>query len=444
MNIATRPEMSIFSIRFTIIVFALSFATAAQGQSDDWYVAPSIVYTNDDGDRRIDDSLAGGQINVGRNITYTLSWEGSLGYSNIDGYYIRNGIEVRDSETHLDISTNLLAYYDRDATFTTYGMIGVGHLGVDFNGSGNENRTTGSLGLGFKWHLGDSKFSVRGEMRARLAYEKDNNFTDYITTLGVQYNFGGRNRNLGLRAADFNTDTDGDGVMDTWDMCPGTKPGVEVTTRGCEIKNIDIDTDGDRVFDSIDECPNTAPGVPVDPRGCSLDSDMDGVTSDKDRCPASRAGADVDIYGCENDTDKDGVLDHHDKCPNTRAGARTDVDGCEIKDIISLPGVNFATGRDVLLPGTEYLLQSAADTLNKHPELQIEVAGHSDNVGDANQNNGLSLRRAQTVRNYLIGYGVDQSRLTFKGYGEAHPIANNSTADGRATNRRVELRLVTR
>ena len=74
-------------MRVTIIVFALLFTTVAQAQSDNWYVAPSIVYTDDDADRRIDDSLAGGQIVVGRNILEYLSVEGLLGYSNIKGYF---------------------------------------------------------------------------------------------------------------------------------------------------------------------------------------------------------------------------------------------------------------------------------------------------------------------------------------------------------------------
>jgi outer membrane protein OmpA-like peptidoglycan-associated protein len=169
---------------------------------------------------------------------------------------------------------------------------------------------------------------------------------------------------------------------------------------------------------------------------------MDGVTTDKDRCPATRPGAEVNIYGCENDDDRDGVPNHRDDCPDTRSGARTDVRGCEIKDVISLPGVNFETGHDVLLPGTEYLLQNAADTLNKHPELRIEVAGHSDDVGNADQNIGLSMRRAKTVMDFLIRYGVAEDRLSFRGYGESQPIADNDTAEGRATNRRVELRLV--
>jgi len=287
--------------------------------------------------------------------------------------------------------------------------------------------------------MGDSNWSIRAEHRGRVVFD-DNNLTDQVTGIGVQYNFGSRRSDPGT--PDSNKDSDGDGVLDMWDACENTPPGVDVTSRGCELKNIDRDGDEDHVVDSIDECPNSPLGVPVDRRGCSLDSDMDGVTTDKDRCPATRAGAMVNIHGCENDDDRDGVPNHRDSCPDTRKGARIDVRGCEIRDIISLPGVNFETGFDILLPGTEYILQEAADTLIRYPELQIEVAGHSDDVGDATSNEGLSERRARTVRHFLIQFGVAEERLTFKGYGESEPIADNSTAEGRATNRRVELRLV--
>ena len=152
----------------------------------------------------------------------------------------------------------------------------------------------------------------------------------------------------------------------------------------------------------------------------------------------------VDQYGCAINPDRDGdrVLNEDDRCPNTRAGARVDVYGCEIKDVIQLPGVNFTSGSDLLLPGTEQLLKDAARTLNNYPNLQVEVAGHTDNVGNANMNLGLSDRRAKTVLDHLVENGVDPSRLTFRGYGDIHPIADNSIAEGRAQNRRVELRIV--
>jgi OmpA-OmpF porin, OOP family len=430
--------MPAFTIRFTVIMLTLSLAAVAEAQMGDWYVAPSIVFTNDDSDRNIDDSLSGAQISVGRNMTQHISLEGLLGYSAIDGYCEPGN--CWPDQKHLDISANLLAYFNRDSVFAPYLLVGVGYLGADANegpqfagNTGTNNNPSGSVGLGFKWRMGQSNYSIRGEHRVRAALDHDT-FTDQLTTIGFQYDFGRSKTGIA-----------GDGVLDIWDACPNTKPGVEVTSQGCKLKNLDRDDDEDEdhVNNNNDQCPNTPIGVAVDQVGCSLDSDMDGVPTSKDRCPASRAGADVNEFGCENDEDSDGVVDHRDDCLGTRAGARTDVKGCEIKDIISLPGVNFETSRDTLLPGTEYLLKTAADTLNKHPDLQIEVAGHSDDVGSADQNIGLSMRRAKTVRNFLIRYGVDESRLTFKGYREAQPIADNATAAGRATNRRVELRLVT-
>lgn len=122
--------------------------------------------------------------------------------------------------------------------------------------------------------------------------------------------------------------------------------------------------------------------------------------------------------------------------------ARVDVYGCEIREIIELPGVNFGSGSDLLLPGFERLLRDAARTLNNHPDLNIEVAGHTDDTGEADFNLALSERRAKAVMDYLIQYGVDTSRLTYRGYGESEPVADNTTIEGRARNRRVELRVL--
>ena len=90
------------------------------------------------------------------------------------------------------------------------------------------------------------------------------------------------------------------------------------------------------------------------------------------------------------------------------------------------------------------MLRDAASTLNNLPNLHIEVEGYTDNVGNDDLNLGLSLRRAKTVRDFLIRYGVAANRLVFRGYGESQPIADNATAEGRAMNRRVELRLIDR
>ncbi len=417
-------------------------AAMAPGLWGDWYVAGSIVYNDDDPDRRFDDGISGLQFNVGRHITDYLTLEGQLGYSDIDGFFFRNGAWVRDSVSQLDVSANLLAFYDRNRAFAPYIIAGIGYLGQSVNGGGDENRPSATLGAGFKWRIGQSRFSIRNEYRARLAYEQDLNYTDFVATLGVEYAFGDRRRDPGR--PDLPQDTDGDGVLDMWDECPDTPRGVAVNARGCEIKEIDRDSDNDRVPDSRDKCPNTPIGIAVDPDGCSLDSDLDGVPTAIDRCPGSIAGGLVDQFGCDDDTDGDRVRNMADRCPNSRWRAEVDPYGCEIRDVISLPGVNFQSGSDLLLAGAENLIRDIASTLNENDYLQIEVAGHTDSQGSDENNRGLSDRRAKTVYDFLIMYGVDEERLSFRGYGESQPIADNQTADGRATNRRVELRVVRR
>ena len=437
-------------IRIAILTLCSGIAPLAQAQSGDWYAAGSIVYTDDDGDRYIDDSLSGIQLNVGREFGDYLAVEGILGYSDIEGEV--DPVVTVPGEKHLEIGLNLLAYYDREAVFAPYLLGGIGYLnndiesGSDFGmsfkpGSGGSNATA-TLGLGFKWKMGQSNFAIRGELRARSVFD-DKTLTDRLATLGIQYAFGRSTQKRRVyNASDINKDTDGDSVLDMWDECPDTPAGVDVTARGCEIKDMNRDADGDRVPDSRDECPRTPTGVPVDPKGCSLDSDMDGVTTDKDHCPGSRIGAMVDEFGCEHDADDDGVLDQVDQCPDTRPGAKVDTLGCEHRDVISLPGVNFQSGSDLLTPGAEKLIQEVAATLVEIDYLQIEVVGHTDSQGDAVNNQGLSDRRAKTVFDFLIRYGADENRMTFKGYGESEPIADNSTAQGRAANRRVELRVI--
>ncbi|MEO0998587.1 MAG: OmpA family protein, partial [Pseudomonadota bacterium] len=87
-------------------------------------------------------------------------------------------------------------------------------------------------------------------------------------------------------------------------------------------------------------------------------------------------------------------------------------------------------------------LDDAAATLVKNSDLVIEVAGHTDSDGTAEYNESLSERRARTVMNFLIENGANEANLTVRGYGEVQPVADNTTAAGKAQNRRVELRVL--
>jgi OOP family OmpA-OmpF porin len=106
---------------------------------------------------------------------------------------------------------------------------------------------------------------------------------------------------------------------------------------------------------------------------------------------------------------------------------------------IVLRGVTFAFDSDEITGVSMATLDVAAETLRECPNVNTAVEGHTDSVGDEAYNLGLSQRRANSVSSYLSNHGVSPDRLQAKGYGESRPIADNSTDDGRALNRRVEL-----
>jgi OOP family OmpA-OmpF porin len=106
---------------------------------------------------------------------------------------------------------------------------------------------------------------------------------------------------------------------------------------------------------------------------------------------------------------------------------------------IILRGVNFDFDKSTLRADAIPILDEAARTLKTESSLQVSVEGHTDSRGTDAYNDALSLRRANTVLTYLGDHGVDRSRLTVVGHGEAKPVASNDTDDGRAQNRRVEL-----
>jgi len=140
------------------------------------------------------------------------------------------------------------------------------------------------------------------------------------------------------------------------------------------------------------------------------------------------------------DSDSDGINDCDDKCPDTLKGAQVNKFGCWIVDI------KFDNDKSYIKPRYYNELDNAAAVINENPGLMIEVQGHTSNTGTAEYNQGLSERRAQAVKNYLIKHAnqKDQSEqnLTARGYGLTQPIDTNETAEGRANNRRVELKVM--
>jgi len=252
-------------------------------------------------------------------------------------------------------------------------------------------------------------------------------------------------------------DSDGDGVPDYRDKCPGTTKGSAVNADGCAL-----DSDGDGIPDNLDKCPGTAPGTPVDANGCdSRDSDGDGIPDYLDKCPGSPKGQRVGADGCPLDSDGDGIPDDQDACPNTppglkvlpdgcalvgdcrkpRPGEKVDSRGCAIDKRFILRGVKFEFDSDRLTAEAKVILNEVAGTLSAYPKVKLDVEGHTDSLGTDAYNLGLSERRAQSVIKYLDGRSVDTTRMKAVGFGESVPIDDNNTDAGRENNRRVEFKV---
>lgn len=140
------------------------------------------------------------------------------------------------------------------------------------------------------------------------------------------------------------------------------------------------------------------------------------------------------------DTDKDGVADSIDLCRETKQGIAVESTGCAAGAAINLEGVSFRYNSHELTDKAQRTLDHVADILGQQPNLRLEVAGHTDAQGDSSYNQWLSLKRAETVRDYLVAQGLNPRHIGAGGYGGQQPIADNTTKEGLRMNRRVELR----
>ena len=381
-------------ILLAVATLALTMSASAQAKEKpgQWYVTPMASAIFPDGSRHLDDTL-GGHVALGRAFE---GWNAELG---VYGY---NADGFPDTDIW-GVAIDLVKPWYTSNRISPYLLAGYGYQKSDPDFGEDESGGAGSLGFGLLTDLKkNGKMALRTEVRQRWDFGADTTYQDLIVNVGLQIPFGGKPE----PAAPVDPDSDGDGVPDSRDMCPGTPAGVKVNSNGCPL-----DSDGDGVADYLDKCPGTPPGTPVDSTGCPLD------------------------------TDGDGVVDLQDDCPDTPKGVRVDVHGCEIKAISELSDVEFRHDSDELTAQSREALTDEAASVRKYPDMKVEVAGHTDSSGAESYNQALSQRRAQSVYDYLVSEGVSAANLSVKGYGESEPVADNSTAEGRARNRRVELRI---
>jgi len=227
-------------------------------------------------------------------------------------------------------------------------------------------------------------------------------------------------------------DTDEDGISNAEDECPAD-PGT-AAMMGCP------DSDGDGIADHLDNCPDESGTTK---NGCP-DADGDGVADGEDACP-DKAG---NFNGCP-DSDGDGVADNEDRCP-TQAGPAAS-GGCpeikpEVKEQLEYAAraVRFQTASAKLMESSYIILSEIGGIMRQYPDYDLTVSGHTDDVGSDVTNLTLSEKRAEACRNFIIATGISATRISSVGYGESQPVGENTSADGRRLNRRVEFGLIPR
>ncbi len=251
-------------------------------------------------------------------------------------------------------------------------------------------------------------------------------------------------------------DSDGDGYLDTDDACidqPENYNGFQ-DEDGCPD---DPDTDGDGIPDSKDNCeliPEDKDGY-LDEDGCpDNDNDLDQIPDTKEAKPECvNEPEDPDGFqdedGCPDpDNDGDGVLDLQDECPmvpGVKDGPRP---GCPKPNTLVVvteteikitQQIHFAFNKAVIRPESYPVMDAVVQVLKENQKIEIEVQGHTDNVGGNAVNKPLSQQRADACRKYLVDHGIDSSRLTAVGYGMDKPIVPNDSERNRALNRRVQF-----
>lgn len=321
----------------------------------------------------------------------------------LEANYLQGLTEYEGTENLVDviIPTLDVQYHFGTGRLRPYLALGAGDLiqnprdGVLASGGDThtKNYFIAQWGLGLKW-LFCEHFAARIDARHNINTEVGTAQNSATVTGGLSWLFGGSHHEEAKPApvsaapvAVAPVDTDGDGVIDTQDACPGTAAGTKVDARGCAIP---VDTDGD------------------------------GVTDDKDECAGTPAGTAVDAVGCPQQAKAVPV------------------------DNWVLQGVQFETGSDKLKPASLAALDEAAGILVTRTRVRVEIQGHSDSVGKDESNLALSQKRADSVKQYLVSKGVAADRLEAKGYGESMPVGDNATAEGRAKNRRIEFKVLSR
>ena len=313
--------------------------------------------------------------------------------------------------------------------------------------SGNEFGPSGlvglRLGLGGPVHIRlDGTFDYFGSPNEELSGE-DKDY-HYGFQAGLSWFPGQRG------VATTTADADNDGVGNAMDQCPDTPAGTRVNSSGCPEVQMDAAPADTAAADTV-----ATPAV--DTAAQRLQAEQDSIArvraADSARMQAARDSINQMRAA---DSARMAALEDSLRMARTeaqRASLRDSIAAARIRDSLRilvttedsrlvLQGVNFATNTSTLTQSSRFILDEVANSLNANPNVRVEVAGHTDNTGPRALNERLSRQRAEAVVTYLADKGVDRSRMESKGYAWDEPVAPNTTREGRALNRRTELRRI--
>ena len=429
---------------FFSLAFLLFFQLGISQNSDKpWVIGVGVDLIN----------VQGGDIDSGLNFgvpALSLSRYLGAGFS-LGAQYSLNNIKNTPEDLGYSSIDGVVKYNLSDGKISPYLFAGFGVSRFSTNADNEgllpskETSRTGLGGIGVNFDLND-KLAINVSTSYRSDIEGDGyNHLQHI--VGLSYSFGAGDADKdgvsdekdecpdvpGLKEFNGCPDSDGDGIPDNKDRCP-EEAGTEAL-QGCP------DGDGDGVADIDDICPDIA-GM-AEMNGCP-DTDGDGVSDNEDKCP--EIAGDVANGGCPwADTDGDGVLDNIDACKDEKGTIVNN--GCpelskEILATLNKFGlrINFPANSDKILgKKTQNILYQIKELLEENPEGILIVEGYASSDGDDAYNIELSIKRAQAVKAYLVEIGVSKDRLEVRGLGEAEPISDNESKEGRAENRRVQF-----
>ncbi len=382
---------------------------------------------------------------------YPFSWLGAEGELGVIPTKARASDE---SATIWTYRLSAVAQYP-EYRLVPFALIGAGGMNLKSSQSalGDDSDPALHFGVGVKYAI-TQDFSARFDFRDNLMQEnreppeieEGDLVQNFELLLGVSFTLG----RTPAEAAAPPKDSDGDGFLDPNDACP-TQPGM--APNGCPAPvAAPVDSDKDGIPDPSDPCPAEAEdgAQPAPSDGCpNKDPDNDGFLAPSDKCPTEKG---VAPDGCPiKDKDGDGVLDEVDKCPDqpeTKNGFQ-DADGCpdELPKEVAkfagvIKGIQFDFGKATIRKESNKVLDDAIKVLKQYGELRMMISGHTDNVGDPAKNIELSQQRAASVKEYMVGKGIDAGRLETRGAGPNEPVADNATDKGRQENRRIEFKLL--